>query len=594
MGVCARYGGRGMNSFTNSFNEKAGKLAEVIFGACDGKTAEDFGREHAPMLVGGRFAAFISVCDTRERARVFRAASDSPADAWNMAKSAAERYVAAHDFNPMWVKADITAKSEHAPFEEVQKQAVEGYHEFFRRGIAFDDALDTALIEAEINGNRVISYKEKKIDIIKVNKHLASCGLKTLSGMPETLVLFDCESAFCNENGSVYRLYGEGNDCGRRVLQKMDKETALRVISTSSEYLSMMVGLDGKFDYGYYPIFHKEIPGYNILRHATSIWSLLCAYRVTGDKFLLRQTESAIGYMISNTFYKYNAAEDAENTVYLADKTKNEVKIGGNGVAIVMLTEYMNVTGSDKFKKLCVDLGNGILELFDSRTGEFFHVLNYPNLAPKDKFRTVYYDGECVFALCRLYGLTKQRRFLDTAAMAVDRFIKNDYTKHRDHWVAYAVNELTKYLPEDKYLSFGLKNANVSLKRIYNQPTTYHTYLELLCVTFELYMRIKKQGLQCGYLKKFDEEFFVKTIFRRAEYMLNGYGYPEYVMYFKYPESALGAFFVRHDGYRIRIDDIQHFCGAYYSFYRNYGELDELRRAYEDNAVNNGKGIDDI
>ncbi len=572
-----------MNSFTNSFNEKAEKLADSLFGKTEGKTAEDFAKEHAPALkaANGRFAAFISVCDTRERAKVFRACADTPAEAWEKAKSAAERFVASHDLNPMWVKADITAKSDYAAFEDVQKAVAEGYHEFFRRGIAFDDALETALTEAEMNGSRVLNYKEGCIDLKRVNKHLASCGLKTLSEMPESLVLFDCESAFCNENGSVYKLYGEGNDCGRRVLDRIDRETVLRVISTSSEYLSMMVGLDGKFDYGYYPIFHKEIPGYNILRHATSIWSLLCAYRVTGDKFLLRQAESAIGYMISNTFYKYNAAEDAENTVYLADKTKNEVKIGGNAVAIVMLTEYMDVTGSDKYKKLCTDLGNGILELFDSRTGEFFHVLNYPKLTPKDKFRTVYYDGECVFALCRLYGLTKERRFLDTAAMAVDRFIKDDYIKHRDHWVAYALNELTKYLPEEKYLDFGLKNAGVNLKRIYNQQTTYHTYLELLCVTFELYMRIKKQGLKCGYLKKFDEEFFVKTIFRRAEYMLNGYGYPEYVMYFKYPESALGAFFVRHDGYRIRIDDIQHFCGAYYSFLRNYDELDGFRSSFE-------------
>ena len=65
--------------------------------------------------------------------------------------------------------------------------------------------------------------------------------------------------------------------------------------------------------------------------------------------------------------------------------------------------------------------------------------------------------------------------------------------------------------------------------------------------------------------------------------MLNGYAYPEYVMYFKYPEQALGAFFVRHDGYRIRIDDIQHFCGAYYSFYKNYDRLSELRRSFRNN-----------
>ena len=99
-------------------------------------------------------------------------------------------------------------------------------------------------------------------------------------------------------------------------------------------------------------------------------------------------------------------------------------------------------------------------------------------------------------------------------------------------------------------------------------------------MTFELYSRITEQGLECSCLGEFRADKLVDTIYHRAEYMLNGYGYPEYVMYFKVPCNALGAFFVRHDGYRIRIDDIQHFCGAYYAFYRNYAKLEALRNSF--------------
>jgi hypothetical protein len=284
--------------------------------------------------------------------------------------------------------------------------------------------------------------------------------------------------------------------------------------------------------------------------------------------------------MVANTFKKYPDRPGVTNTVYLAEKSKGEVKVGGNAIAVIMLTEYMDATGSQRHRTLCEELGNGIMELFDKRDGSFFHVLNFPTLSPKDKFRTVYYDGEATFALARLYGFTGDKKWLDAAALSADRFIREGYEKHRDHWVAYAMNELTKHLPEDKYLSFGLKNANVNLDRIYNQDTTYHTYLELLCVTFEMYSRILEQGLECSYLEKFRAAKFVETIYHRADYMLNGYGYPEFVMYLKFPACDMGGFFVRHDGFRMRIDDIQHFCGAYYSFYRNYGRLEELRNSF--------------
>ncbi|MCM1167887.1 MAG: glycosyl hydrolase family 88, partial [Ruminococcus sp.] len=525
----------------------------------------------------GRYAAFISVSDVHQQAYVFRASGESVGGAWDNAAAAASEFIAAEEFSPVWVKGDITFKGERAALSDVIEAVGSGYGKFFRRGISFDENLDAAFIEAELNSFSLISYKKKTIELVKLNKYLAGCELKTLTQMPENVILFDCKSAFCDEKSEVYSLYPEGNNCGRRINGKFDKDTALRVISTSAEYLSMQIGLDGKFDYGFYPTVPKVIPGFNILRHASSIWSLLCSYRITGDKFILTQAESAIGYLVNNTVYKYPKRGDKENAVYVVEKTKNEVKLGANAVAVIVLTEYMDITGSGKYRQLAVELGNGILELFDERDGSFFHVLKYPSLAPRDKFRTVYYDGESVFALCRLYGLTKETRFLDTARAAVDHFIKDNYTQYADHWVAYSLNELTKYDARAKYLNFALKNVQVNMEKIYKQPTTYHTYLELLCVAFETYTRIKEQRLECPYLDKFDEKRFVETIFHRADYMLNGYGYPEYVMYFAQPSEQLGSFFVRHDSYRTRIDDVQHFCSAYYSLYRNYEKLDKLR-----------------
>lgn len=559
-----------MAAYLDIFDKKTALLREKLLGKANLEAYAEFAS------VCGRFAAFVSVSDINERAYVFRASEDSVEAAFEKACAAAREFVDAESFNPVWVKADVTFKGERSSLCEMLRTLSKGYAKFFRKGISFDDKLERALIEAELNVYSLIDYKSGSIDIARLNEYLAENDMKTLGELPENIILFTCKSAFCDEKNMVCGLYSEGKNCGRRKLKSFDKDTAFRVITTSADYLAMQIGLDGKFDYGVYPAVGRRIGGYNILRHASSVWSLLCSYRLTGDGFIREQAESAIGFLIRNMKYKYSNGS-ANNVLYLFEKTLGEVKIGGNAIAVIVLTEYMDIFGNNKYAKIAAELGNGILELFDERDGSFFHVLRYPTLAPRDKFRTVYYDGETVFALSRLYGLTKDRRFLDAAQRAADRFIEKKFEQYADHWVAYSINELTKHLPLEKYLNFGVKNAKANLERIRNQPTTYHTFLELLCVSFELIERIKHSKLRCSELESIDVKQLADVIFYRADFMLNGYGYPEYVMYFPNPQSSLGAFFIRHDDYRIRIDDVQHFCSAYYSVYRNYEKLNAFR-----------------
>ena len=120
----------------------------------------------------------------------------------------------------------------------------------------------------------------------------------------------------------------------------------------------------------------------------------------------------------------------------------------------------------------------------------------------------------------------------------------------------------------------ALRNAQENLDTIYNRDTTYHTYFELLMSTFEIYDRMIERGIHVDYLDNgFDLEYFLRTIYKRADHMLCGYFYPEYAMYMANPNSILDTFMVRHDGYRVRIDDVQHNVGGYYLYYMNYDKL---------------------
>lgn len=511
---------------------------------------------------------FLSVCSGEERAKVFTGTGVDRKAAWLSAYDQAKSFIEEENYNAVWLKADLMSEAKTYDTVEFSTELHHYRPEFFRYGIAFDKNFETALLEAELNGAKILDYENECVDESYLNTYLKKAGRSTLSSLPDSYVVFKCVGWMCDENDEVYDLISDIDDYGRRKVDTVDKEYAAELVKNASGFLIDQVKDDGSFVYGYYPRFDKNIDNYNIVRHASTLWSLVCQYRMTGNEALVPVIDRAIDYMVENAIVERN-----DEISYLYEEKSDEIKLGGCGVAVVALTEYMDAFGSDKYKDLAVKLGNGILTMLDQDSGEYYHVLD-GEFIKKEQFRTVYYDGEATFALCRLYSLTSDEKWLNAAKSAVEHFISADYVQYKDHWVAYSMNEITKYVDDERYYTFALRNAQENLDTIYNRDTTYHTYFELLMSTFEIYDRMIERGIHIDYLDNgFDLEYFLRTIYKRADHMLCGYFYPEYAMYMANPNSILDTFMVRHDGYRVRIDDVQHNVGGYYLYYMNYDKL---------------------
>lgn len=547
------------------FEKKAELLMEqVVSGARDNELSGEI-EDGLPKGV-----VFISICNGDERARVFTGTGDTKQAAWDDAYSKTHTFVEENSYNCLWVKADLMGEAKTMSTEEFSTELAHYRHEFFRKGIAFDKKFNTALLEAELNAGKILDYDEECVNTTYLRNYLNKADRTPIVTLPDEYVIFNCIGWICDEDSKVYDLISDDADYGRRKVDLIDKDYAAELVKNASSFLIDQVNDDGSFVYGMYPRFDRDIDNYNIVRHASTLWSLVCQYRMTGNKELVSVIDKAIDYMIDNAVITSD-----DSTAYLLEKKSDEIKLGGCGVAVVALTEYMDAFGSDKYADVAVKLGNGILTMLDKKTGEYYHVLN-GDCSRKEQFRTVYYDGEATFALCRLYSLTGDEKWLDAAKAAVEHFIDADYVQLKDHWVAYSMNEITKYVDDDRYYTFALRNAQENLDRIYNRDTTYHTYFELLMSTFELYDRMIEKGIHVDYLDNgFDLEYFLKTIYKRADHMLNGYFYPEYAMYMANPNRVLNTFMVRHDGYRVRIDDVQHNVGGYYLYYKNYDKLVE-------------------
>ena len=574
------------------------------------------------------FLVFLSFSDGSARADVVHgsgadiaeAFADAQQKAWTLIQKKRQRF--------RWLKADVV--TEYAPTDAKTLAYMikePGWNEFFRFGLTFDRSFRTALLEEELNGAKILDYASGSISLADLNRYLKKAGRPALPKLPEFFLLFqtagffydadsatnaaaatDTDSAASTDadsssaSGCVIPLIPDGLSRGRREIQNLDAAAARGFVTAAASFLEKQVQQDGSFRYGYYPRFDRVIPGYNCMRHASTIWSLLCQYRITQKASVLSLAARSIDYLLSHALVYRDP-----DTAYLSEPLKDEIKLGGGGVLILAITEYLDLCSEEprpailrsrkpltkapnaeilhakdvlpeqealrrRYTEIACALGSGILSLLNPETGEFSHVLNM-DFSLKERYRTVYYDGEAAYALCRLYRLTKEEKWLFYAEKAVNHFLAADYTRYRDHWVAYAMNEITRYIHRDDYDTFALRNARVNLDFLYKRETTYHTFLELLMVTFETYERILAENPGLPYLKEFDLPYFLRTIRVRADRMLNGFFFPEYAMYMRCPDKILGSFMVRHDGFRVRIDDIQHNIGGFYLYYKNYSRF---------------------
>ncbi len=539
------------------FQDKADLLASAVLTA---DTERALGNR--PAKAAGH-VVFFSVCDTGTRASVYTGTGETLTAAWEAARQVTETALQKYGVEPVWVKVDVVSRAEEITLTQLSEAVLAARSEFYRVGVSLDPTFETALLEAELNGAKIYEYDNGGIDLSYLNTYLQKAGRHTVEALPERVTVFQTVGWFCDENGTIYPLSTGQYDTGRRQMDFVDKETAETLILQASDFLLRQVKEDGSFVYGYYPRFDNEIENYNIVRHASTLWSLLCRYRIQPDAELKEAIDKTIGYMLTQIRYDGEVA-------YLYEEKDDEIKLGGCGVAVVALTEYMDVFGVDTYRDICEALGEGILTLMNPADGTYVHVL-HGDFTIKEDFRTVYYDGEATFALSRLYGLTKEEKWLDAACLAVDHFIRADYTQYKDHWIAYTMNELTKYVTDrTDYYIFALENAQGNMETIRDRDTTYHTYLELLMATFEVYDRLISSGADLG---GFRVEDFLETIHTRTVQMLNGFFFPEYAMYMENPSRILHTFMVRHDGYRVRIDDVQHNIGGYYLYYKNYEKL---------------------
>lgn len=472
-----------------------------------------------------------------------------------------------------YIKIDIAYNLMQQVWKEVEQQVHHQFHNnHYRKGIGFDEHCSVAFLEQEIYGKAIIRglsydkpnfFDETNLNYAIKQKYNATKPQIKLQELQE-IWTFDTYAGFY-ENGQFINLASRYDVNGIRGISNNKKQHFQQLIEQNSAFLHDQIQENGKFIYGYFSAYDRDIRNYNTVRHCTSVYALLETFEVQNKPEYWSKIHAAIHYALTN-FYK----EKDSSTAFMIDGKEGEleIKLGANAAAILMLTKYQEITQKTDYQKYAEKLANGILKLVDSN-GSTTHVLNYPNYDLKEKFRIIYYDGEAALALLRLYQINQDSRLLETVKLMFECFIEKRYEKYHDHWLSYCTNELTKICPEDKYFIFGLNNYLKHFIFIKNRKTTYATLLEMLMAAYKMVSRLKEQGRTTLFEQAYMSEL-QKLIEFRADFQTTGFFYPEMAMYMARPDKILHAFYIRHDRFRVRIDDQEHNLSGYIAYVKDY------------------------
>jgi len=472
-----------------------------------------------------------------------------------------------------YIKIDVAYNLTKQAWKEVEQQVHHQFHNnHYRKGIGFDKYCSVAFLEQEIYGKAIIRglsydkpnfFDETNLNYAVKQKYNAPKPQIKLQELQD-IWTFDTYAAFY-ENEEFINLASGYDVNGIRGISSNKKQHFQHLIEQNSAFLHDQIQENGKFIYGYFSAYNRDIRNYNTVRHCTSVYALLETFEVQSKPEYWPKIHAAIHYALTN-FYKEKDSE----TAFMIDGKEGEfeIKLGANAAAILMLTKYQEITQKNDYQKYAEKLANGILKLIDSN-GSTTHVLNYPDYDLKEKFRIIYYDGEAALALLRLYQINQDLKLLETVKLMFECFIEKRYEKYHDHWLSYCTNELTKICPEDKYFIFGLNNYLKHFIFIKNRKTTYATLLEMLMAAYKMVNRLKEQGRTALFEQAYMSEL-QKLIEFRADFQTTGFFYPEMAMYMARPDKILHAFYIRHDRFRVRIDDQEHNLSGYIAYVKDY------------------------
>jgi hypothetical protein len=269
----------------------------------------------------------------------------------------------------------------------------------------------------------------------------------------------------------IFRLYR----LHPREFAEASPEVMLQRMVWAEDYLISSISAKGKIRYRYVTTEDRDSSSYNLLRHGGTTYSILQVYDRTRFEPYLRASVQAMQYLFDNCdsdtrtgpWFPEDHPSFGDSLYIVSPSTpgapRGMVKLGGAGLALVMIDQYVEATGdTETYRDQALGFAR-FLVASQKKDGEFIY---FPPRNPGGPLTSnddsPYYPGEALLGLIRLYSWDRDELWLEAAVRGADWLIdvrdhgKDETSLANDHWLMLALSYLYLYTEDERYLDHSI------------------------------------------------------------------------------------------------------------------------------------------
>ena len=232
----------------------------------------------------------------------------------------------------------------------------------------------------------------------------------------------------------------------------------------AADYITRIIDDRGKHNYRYMPVRDRDSRSYNMLRHGGTTYALMQAYDRFRDPAYKEAAERSFEYLLNRTELREEPGRWGANYRFIIEERK--AKLGGSGLALVAMSQYTEATGDMRYLEEMREFARFIVRCQDPENGKLISYFDYGPTAEIPEEDSIYYPGEALYGLGKLYFIDPDPLWLETANKGAHWLIfERDKDKPalklpHDHWLMMALSYMYAHTQEEAYFTHGMNIAS--------------------------------------------------------------------------------------------------------------------------------------